>query len=35
VKDSVDEVVAKVLDYRKKVYSEKRAVNPMEYFEKK
>ncbi|MDT8287120.1 MAG: flagellar FlbD family protein [Elusimicrobiales bacterium] len=35
VKDSVDEVVAKVLEYRKKVYSEKRAVNPMEYFEKK
>jgi flagellar protein FlbD len=35
VKDSVDEVVAKVLDYRKKVYAEKRAVNPMEYFEKK
>ncbi|MDQ7772130.1 MAG: flagellar FlbD family protein [Elusimicrobiales bacterium] len=35
VKDSVDEVVAKVIEYRKKVYAEKKAVNPLEYYEKK
>lgn len=35
VKDSVDEVVAKVIEYRKRVYAEKKAVNPLEYYEKK
>ncbi len=35
VRDTVDEVVAKVVDYRKKVYAEKRAVNPLEFYEKK
>ena len=34
VKDSVDEVVAKVIEYRKQVYAEKKAVNPLEYYEK-
>lgn len=34
VKDSVAEVVAKIIEYRKKVYAEKRVVNPMEYYEK-
>jgi flagellar protein FlbD len=35
VKDSVDEVVAKVIEYRTRVYAEKKAVNPLEYYEKK
>ncbi|HNT96854.1 MAG TPA: flagellar FlbD family protein [Elusimicrobiales bacterium] len=35
VKDTVDEVVAKVVEYRKKVYAEKRAVNPLEFYERK
>jgi len=35
VKDTVDEVVAKVVEYRKKVYAEKKAVNPLEFYERK
>jgi flagellar protein FlbD len=35
VRDTVDEVVAKVVEYRKKVYAEKKAVNPLEFYEKK
>jgi flagellar protein FlbD len=34
VRDSVDEVVARVVEYKKKVYSERRAINPIEGFEK-
>ena len=30
VKDSVKDVIAKVVEYRKKVYSGKKAVNPIE-----
>jgi flagellar protein FlbD len=35
VRDTVDEVVAKVVEYRKKVYAEKKAVTPLEFYEKK
>lgn len=35
VKDSVQEVVDKVVEYKKKVYSDKKCVNPIEGFEKK
>ena len=35
VKDSVNEVIEKVIEYRKKVYSQKSVVNPLEGFEKK
>lgn len=35
VRDSVDSVVAKVVEYRKQVYSEKKCVNPIEGFERK
>lgn len=34
VKDSVDDVIAKVVDYRKKVYAEKKCVNPIEGYER-
>lgn len=35
VRDCVDEVVAKVVEYKKKVYSERKAINPIEGFERK
>lgn len=35
VRDSVDEVVARVVEYRKKVYSERKVINPIEGYEKK
>ena len=35
VKNPVDDVIAKVVEYRLKVYAEKRCVNPLEGFEKK
>ena len=35
VRDSVDEVVARVVEYKKKVYSERKAINPIEGFERK
>ena len=35
VRDGVQDVVDKVVEYRKKVYSEKRCVNPIEGFERK
>ena len=35
VRDSVDEVVARVVEYKKRVYSERRAINPIEGFERK
>ena len=35
VRDSVRDVIEKVVDYRKKVYSEKKCVNPIEGFERK
>ncbi|MFA6433148.1 MAG: flagellar FlbD family protein [Elusimicrobiales bacterium] len=34
VKDSVQEVVDKVVEYKKKVYAGKKCVNPIEGFEK-
>ncbi|GAB4029543.1 MAG: flagellar FlbD family protein [Elusimicrobiota bacterium] len=35
VKDSMAEVIAKVVEYRKQVYSSKSVVNPLEGYEKK
>lgn len=35
VRNSVDEVIAKVVEYKKKVYSERKCVNPLEGFERK
>jgi flagellar protein FlbD len=35
VKDSVDSVIAKVVEYKKQVYSERKCVNPIEGFERK
>lgn len=35
VRNPVDEVVARVVEYKKKVYAEKNCVNPIEGFEKK
>ncbi len=35
VKNPVDEVIAKIVEYKKKVYSERKCVNPLEGFEKK
>lgn len=35
VKNPVDEVIAMVIEYKKKVYSERKCVNPLEGFEKK
>ena len=35
VKDSVQEVVDKVVEYKKKVYADKKCVNPIEGLEKK
>ncbi|MDP2864764.1 MAG: flagellar FlbD family protein [Elusimicrobiota bacterium] len=35
VKNSVDEVIAKIVEYKKKVYAERKCVNPLEGFERK
>ncbi len=35
VRNSVDEVIALVIEYKKKVYAERKCVNPIEGFEKK
>lgn len=35
VKDTVSEVIEKVVQYRIKVYSQKAVINPIEGFEKK
>ena len=35
VKDSVDSVIAKVVEYKKQVYADKKCVNPVEGFERK
>ncbi len=35
VKDSVQEVMDKVVEYKKKVYADKKCVNPIEGLEKK
>lgn len=35
VRNPVDEVVALIIEYKKKVYSERKCVNPLEGFEKK
>ena len=35
VRDSVDEVVSRVVEYKKKVYSERKAINPVEGLERK
>jgi len=35
VKNPVDEVIAKVVEYKKKVYSERKCVNPLDGLEKK
>lgn len=35
VRNSVDEVVAKIVEYKKQVYSERKCVNPLESFERK
>ncbi len=34
VRNSVDDVIAKVVEYKIKVYSERKCINPMEGFEK-
>ena len=34
VKNSVEDVIAKVVEYKKKVYSERKCINPLEGFEK-
>lgn len=35
VKNSVEDVIAKVVEYKKQVYAERKCVNPLEGFEKK
>ncbi|MDD2806686.1 MAG: flagellar FlbD family protein [Elusimicrobiales bacterium] len=35
VKNPVDEVIALIVEYKKKVYSERKCVNPLEGYEKK
>lgn len=35
VRNSVDEVIAKIVEYKKQVYSERKCVNPLEGFERK
>ncbi|OIO00651.1 MAG: flagellar protein FlbD [Elusimicrobia bacterium CG_4_10_14_0_2_um_filter_56_8] len=35
VRNSVDEVIAKVVEFKIKVYSERKCVNPIEGFERK
>ena len=34
VRNPVDEVIAKVVEYKTKVYSERKCINPIEGFEK-
>jgi flagellar protein FlbD len=35
VRNPVDEVIAKIVEYKKQVYSERKCVNPLEGFERK
>ena len=35
VKNSIDEVIALVVEYKKKVYSERKCINPVEGLERK
>lgn len=35
VRNSVDEVIALVIEFKKKVYSERKCINPLEGYEKK
>ncbi len=35
VKNSIEDVIAKVVEYKKQVYAERKCVNPVEGFEKK
>lgn len=35
VRNSVDEVISLVVEYKTKVYSERKCINPIEGFEKK
>jgi len=35
VRNPVDEVVAKVIEYKQKVYAERKCVNPIEGFDRK
>ncbi|OGR77993.1 MAG: hypothetical protein A2X32_11815 [Elusimicrobia bacterium GWC2_64_44] len=35
VRNPVDEVIALVVEYKKKVYSERKCINPLEGYEKK
>jgi len=35
VKETKEEIVSKFIDYKKKVYSERKVINPLEGFEKK
>ncbi|PKM97716.1 MAG: flagellar protein FlbD [Elusimicrobia bacterium HGW-Elusimicrobia-3] len=35
VRNPVDEVIAKIVEYKKQVYSERKCVNPLESFERK
>ncbi len=35
VRNPLDEVIALVVEYKKKVYAERKCVNPLEGFEKK
>jgi len=34
VKDSVQEVVDKIIEYKKKVYADRKCINPIEGYEK-
>lgn len=35
VRNSVDDVIARVVEYKKQVYSERKVINPLEGFERK
>jgi len=35
VKETKEEIVSRFIDYKKKVYSERKVINPLEGFEKK
>jgi len=35
VRNSVDDVIAKVVEYKKQVYAERKCINPIEGFERK
>jgi len=35
VRNPVDEVIAKVVEYKKKVYAERKCVNPLDAFDRK